>query len=42
MSKVLSTEQYLRLVIHIDDVLTVNLPELFEKKEPGWGKERRR
>jgi hypothetical protein len=36
LSKVLDTEQYLKLVIHIDDLLTTNLPEVFEKRKPGW------
>jgi hypothetical protein len=37
LAKVLDTERYLKLVIRIDDLLTTNLPEIFEKKQPGWG-----
>ena len=40
LGKVLDTERYLKLVIHIDDLLTTNLPELFEKS-PGWKIRRR-
>ena len=36
LGKVLDTERYLRLVIRIDDILTTNLPEVFEKRKPGW------
>ena len=36
LGKVLDTEQYLKLVIRIDDLLTANLPEVFEKRKPGW------
>ena len=36
LGKVLETERYLKLVIRIDDLLTTNLPEVFEKREPGW------
>ncbi|MFC1894048.1 helix-turn-helix domain-containing protein [Chloroflexota bacterium] len=36
LSKVLDTERYLKLVIRIDDLLTTNMPEVFEKKKPGW------
>lgn len=36
LAKVLDTEHYLELVIRIDDLLTTNLPELFEKRKPGW------
>jgi hypothetical protein len=36
LAKVLDTERYLELVIRIDDLLTTNLPELFEKRKPGW------
>lgn len=36
LAKVLSTERYLDLVIRIDDLLTTNLPEVFEKRKPGW------
>lgn len=36
LGKVLDTERYLQLVIRIDDLLTKNLPELFEKRKPGW------
>ena len=36
LGKVLDTEQYLKLVIRIDDLLTTNLPEVFEKRKPGW------
>jgi|GEM_PF-6605743 len=35
LSKVLDTKRYLELVIRIDELLTTNLPELFEKP-PGW------
>ena len=36
LGKVLETEQYLKWVISIDDLLTTNLPEVFEKRKPGW------
>ena len=36
LSKVLDTEQYLELVVCIDDLLTTNLPRIFEKRKPGW------
>jgi len=36
LAKVLDTERYLGLVVRIDDLLTTNLHELFEKKKPGW------
>ncbi|MFC1930115.1 helix-turn-helix domain-containing protein [Chloroflexota bacterium] len=36
LSKVVDTEQYLSWVIDIDDLLTTHLPELFEKRKPGW------
>ena len=36
LAKVLDTERYLDLVIRIDDLLTTNLPEVFEKRKPGW------
>ena len=36
LSKVLDTERYLKLVIRIDNLLTTNLPEVFEKIKPGW------
>jgi len=36
LSKVLDTAEYLQLVIRIDDLLTTNLPEVFEKRKPGW------
>ena len=36
LSKVLDTERYLELIIRIDDLLTTNLPEVFEKGKPGW------
>jgi hypothetical protein len=36
LSKVLDTEQYLKLVVRIDDLLTTNLPEIFEKRKPRW------
>ena len=36
LGKVLDTEQYLELIIRIDDLLTTNLPEVFEKRKPGW------
>lgn len=36
LGKVLDTERYLKLVICIDDLLTTNLPEVFEKRKPGW------
>ncbi len=36
LSKVLDTEQYLKWVIRIDDLLTTNMPEVFEKRKPGW------
>jgi len=36
LSKVLDTEQYLKWVISIDDLLTTNLPKLFEARKPGW------
>ena len=36
LGKVLDTEQYLELVISIDNLLTTNLPKVFEKVKPGW------
>jgi hypothetical protein len=36
LAKVLDTEEYLKLVIRIDDLLTTNLPEVFEKRKPRW------
>lgn len=36
LSKVLDMERYVKLVIRIDDLLTTNLPEIFERKKPGW------
>lgn len=36
LSKVLDTGRYLKLVVRIDDLLTTNLPEVFEKRELGW------
>ena len=36
LGKVLDTEQYLKLVIRIDELLTTNLPEVFERRKPGW------
>jgi len=36
LSKVLDTHEYLKLVISIDDLLTTNLPQIFEKARPGW------
>ncbi len=36
LAKVLDTAEYLQLVISIDDLLTANLPEVFEKRKPGW------
>jgi hypothetical protein len=41
LSKVLDTKEYLKLVIHIDDLLTINLPEVFEKREPGWKRKKK-
>lgn len=36
LDKVLDIERYLELVIRIDNLLTTNMPELFEKIKPGW------
>jgi len=36
LSKMLDMAQYVDWVIRIDDLLTTNLPEIFERKEPGW------
>jgi hypothetical protein len=36
LDKVVDTKQYLKWVIGIDDLLEENLPELFERKKPGW------
>jgi len=36
LAKVLDTERYLDLVITIDDLLTTNMPDIFEKRKPGW------
>ncbi|MDD4876543.1 MAG: helix-turn-helix domain-containing protein [Dehalococcoidales bacterium] len=35
LGKMLDNQQYLKLVIRIDELLTTNLPEIFELK-PGW------
>lgn len=36
LSKVVDTEQYLKWVITIDSLLTINLPEVFQKRKSGW------
>jgi excisionase family DNA binding protein len=36
LGKVLNAEDYIKLVIRIDNLLADNVPELFEKKKPGW------
>lgn len=36
LAKVLDTERYLDFVIRIDELLTTNLPEIFEQRKPGW------
>lgn len=36
LSKMLDMRQYVDWVIRIDDLLTTNLPEIFEKRKPGW------
>ena len=41
LSKVLDTEQYLKWVISIDDLLTTNLPQVFEKRKTGWKVQRK-
>ena len=37
LGKVLDIQQYVHMVVLIDDLLTTHLPELFEKKPPKWG-----
>jgi hypothetical protein len=41
LGKVLDMQRYLKLVIRIDDLLTTNLPEVFESRKPGWGARKR-
>ena len=36
LGKILDMRQYVDWVIRIDDLLTTNLPEIFEKRKPGW------
>jgi hypothetical protein len=36
LSKVVDIEQWMNWVIRIDDLLTDNLSEIFDKKIPGW------
>ena len=36
LGKVMDMQQWVNWVIHIDEVLMANLPEIFERRKPGW------
>ena len=36
LGKVVDMEQWVNWVIRIDDLLTENMPEIFERRKPGW------
>ena len=41
LSKVMDVQRYIALVIRIDELLTSNMPDVFERRTPGWKVQRK-